>query len=229
MLVSGALNFFRLSGDLFHLASFLLLFQKLYYSKSVEGLSRKSQELYLTVFCCRYLDLFDTRRHGWTLLTTYNTLMKIFFIGSSALIVHRFTKAPWKATYQDREDSFRHWLFLALPCFILALLINLWAWEGVVEVLYSFSILLESVAILPQLVMLQRHKNIENLTANFVFALGLYRGFYIVNWIDRYLVDNHKTDTIVWMSGVLQTILYADFFYYYFKAKRSGKRMELPT
>jgi len=96
------------------------------------------------------------------------------------------------------------------------------------EVLYSFSILLESVTILPQLVMLQRHKNVENLTANYVFALGLYRGFYIINWIDRYLVDNHRTDTLVWVCGLVQTLLYADFFYYYIDARRKGQALVLP-
>jgi ER lumen protein retaining receptor len=226
MLVSGALNLFRLCGDLCHLASFLLLFHKLRSNRSVEGLSRKTQELYLAVFCCRYLDLFTFFSHRISILSVYNTVMKIFFIASSGLILHRFQKTPWKATYNDKEDSFRHWLFLALPAFIIALLLSVW--EGPMEVLYTFSIILESVTILPQLVMLQRHKNVENLTANFVFALGLYRGFYIVNWIDRYVMDNHKTDTVVWVSGIVQTLIYADFFYYYIDARRRGQSLVLP-
>ena len=226
MLVSGALNLFRLSGDLCHLASFILLFHKLRNNRSVEGLSRKMQELYLLVFCCRYLDLFAFFTHRFSILMFYNTIMKIFFIASSAIILHRFYRTPWKATYNEKEDSFRHWLFLVLPCAILAVLLSVW--DGPMEVLYTFSILLESVTILPQLVMLQRHKNVENLTANFVFALGLYRGFYIINWIDRYLVDNHKTDTVVWVSGIIQTLIYADFFYYYMDARRRGQALVLP-
>ena len=42
----------------------------------------------------------------------------------------------------------------------------------VLEVCWCFSEFLEAVAILPQLVLLQRTKNIDNLTANYVFALG---------------------------------------------------------
>lgn len=40
------------------------------------------------------------------------------------------------------------------------------------QVLWSFSLYLEAVAILPQLVLLQRSRNIDNLTGNYVFLLG---------------------------------------------------------
>ena len=38
--------------------------------------------------------------------------------------------------------------------------------------LWTFSIYLEAVAILPQLVLMQRTQNIDNLTGNYVFLLG---------------------------------------------------------
>ncbi len=44
-------------------------------------------------------------------------------------------------------------------------------WRGG-QVLWTFSIYLEAVAILPQLVLLQRTQNIDNLTGNYVFLLG---------------------------------------------------------
>ena len=40
-----------------------------------------------------------------------------------------------------------------------------------VQVLWTFSIYLEAVAILPQLVLMQRTQNIDNLTANYVALL----------------------------------------------------------
>mmetsp|Transcript_3343 Transcript_3343/g.2998 ORF Transcript_3343/g.2998 Transcript_3343/m.2998 type:complete len:93 (-) Transcript_3343:15-293(-) len=48
---------------------------------------------------------------------------------------------------------------------------------------WSMSIWIEAVAILPQLSLLQRQREVENLTSNFVFAMGAYRGFYIINWM----------------------------------------------
>jgi ER lumen protein retaining receptor len=40
------------------------------------------------------------------------------------------------------------------------------------QILWTFSIYLEAVAILPQLVLLQRTQNIDNLTGNYVALLG---------------------------------------------------------
>jgi len=54
------------------------------------------------------------------------------------------------------------------------------------ELSWSFSIWLEALAILPQLKMLTKMQEVENLTGNYVAALGLYRFFYILSWILRY-------------------------------------------
>lgn len=52
------------------------------------GLSCKTQEIYLIVFCMRYSDLF------MYYVSLYNTLMKIFFISATAFIIFmiRFKK-----------------------------------------------------------------------------------------------------------------------------------------
>ena len=46
------------------------------------GISFKTQALYVTVFLTRYLDLF------YDYVSLYNTVMKIFFIGSSCYILY---------------------------------------------------------------------------------------------------------------------------------------------
>jgi len=46
------------------------------------GLSCKTQELYLLVFCVRYMDLF------MYYISLYNTFMKLFFISSTAFIIY---------------------------------------------------------------------------------------------------------------------------------------------
>ena len=97
------------------------------------------------------------------------------------------------------------------------------------ELAWSFSIYLEAVAILPQLVLLQRTKNVDNLTGNYVFLLGLYRAFYILNWIYRYATEPHYSAWIVWLSGLVQTGLYLDFFYYYLQAWKQSKKLQLPS
>ncbi len=53
------------------------------------------------------------------------------------------------------------------------------------EVMWAFSIWLEAIAICPQLILLQRNKSAENLTASYMASLGAYRALYILNWIYR--------------------------------------------
>jgi hypothetical protein len=201
----------------------------------------------------------------------------------------------------------------------------------VLQVTWTFSLYLEAVAILPQLVLLQRTRNIDNLTGQYVFLLGYfllhnlcsfylrsiryfcmlqwefflpqfwilitimlpyvnvvslfiflvllgklstfitscsayllhfktpvnlvtliccsaYRALYILNWVYRYFTEPHYVHWIsmsssvqshvhleaypykknllifrclnfiaAWIAGTVQTLLYADFFYYYFQ------------
>ena len=110
------------------------------------------------------------------------------------------------------------------------------------EILWTFSIYLEVVAILPQLYMLHRlhHDGVETdaLIWHYILALGLYRGIYILNWIYRYYYESMKHfyfsnrylinfvynhlhiflgfyDNIAIVSGCIQTIMCCHFFYLY--------------
>lgn len=60
--------------------------------------------------------------------------------------------------------------------------------------------------------MLQRTGEAETITTHYLFALGMYRGLYIPNWIYRYFADD-TVDPIAVVAGVVQTVLYGDFFY----------------
>mmetsp|Transcript_5798 Transcript_5798/g.10386 ORF Transcript_5798/g.10386 Transcript_5798/m.10386 type:complete len:224 (-) Transcript_5798:336-1007(-) len=220
------MNIFRFGGDMIHLASFAVLFLKMLSARSVEGVSLKTQELYLLVFVTRYLDLFNFSRMDF--LHVYNFGMKLVYIAASATIVYYIRyKQPWAATYKAAEDSFLHLKFAVAPCAVLALLLH--SEFSVTEILWTFSIYLEAIAIMPQLILMQRYGNIENLTANYVFCLGAYRALYIINWVDRYFSEAHyhtsKATWIVWISGVVQTALYCDFFYYYAQSRWYNKKL----
>ncbi|XVE81341.1 hypothetical protein DITRI_Ditri15bG0055800 [Diplodiscus trichospermus] len=221
------MNIFRFVGDMTLLFSVLVLLLKTHTIKSCAGISLKTQELFAIVFATRYLDIFTSY------ISLYNSIMKLIFLGSSFSIVWymRHHKIVRRSCDKD-QDTVRHY-FLMLPCLILALLINekftfrelstsfflfLYLMEyNSVFVMWIFSIYLEAVAILPQLVLLQRTRNIDNLTGQYVFLLGAYRAFYILNWIYQFFTEEHFVHWITWISGLVQTLLYADFFYYYFQ------------
>ncbi|KAJ7503137.1 ER lumen protein retaining receptor-domain-containing protein [Mycena galericulata] len=212
------MNLFRLLGDLSHLASILILLHKIQTTRSCRGISFKTQALYAGVFVARYLDLV----FRWVSL--YNFIMKLFFIVSSCYILY-IMRYRFRPTHDPSIDTFRIEYLLG-PCVVLSLIFNYHF--NLTEILWSFSIFLESVAILPQLFMLQRTGEAETITTHYLAALGAYRALYIPNWIYRYFSDN-VVDPIAVTAGIVQTGLYIDFFYVYFTKVLQGQKFELPA
>ena len=72
---------------------------------------------------------------------------------------------------------------------------------------------------------------VENLTSHYVFALGAYRGLYLLNWLYRFMTEEDYLQRIVWVAGIVQTGLYCDFFYHYYESKKGGmnKAVKLPV
>ena len=54
--------------------------------------------------------------------------------------------------------------------------------------MWTFSIYLEAVAILPQLFMVSKTGEAESITSHYLFALGSYRALYIINWVSKVIV-----------------------------------------
>lgn len=217
-IVFGHLNLFRVLGDGLHVVSILLLFLKMWRQKRCTGISLKTQQLYCAVFVTRYLDLFTS------FISVYNELMKVLFLVTSFATVY-YMRTKLYSSYQANEESDSLDVkYLIIFCATLSLIFN--HGYSPLELLWVFSIYLEAVAIFPQLYMLRKTKEIENLTGHYMVCLGAYRMMYIANWIYRYVYDpNYGTQWIIWLSGVVQTVLYADFFYYYVKSKLHGHSM----
>ena len=144
-------------------------------NNKLTGISCKTQEIFLVVFCTRYLDLFTT------FISPYNTFMKIFYISATALTIYLMrVRKPFCSTYDSLSDSFPHFITLLPAAIVLTVVCHIgtdW-WE----LILSFSLWLEAVAFVPQIVMLNKIKEIENMTSHYIACLGLYRFFYILNW-----------------------------------------------
>ena len=88
---------------------------------------------------------------------------------------------------------------------------------------------MEAIAIVPQIIVISRNGGeVENITSHYIAALGGYRLLYLVNWAAKWR-RNGYIEWIASISGLVQTILYGDFFYYYYKAQKSGAKMKLPS
>jgi len=153
---------------------------------------------------------------------------------------------PWKSVYNFRQDSFPHWKICVAPSLVLALLtthymvaqitlpqlenedypdttqqqqIRDYAWF---LRFYYFSIFVESVAILPQLLVLRKYRFVENLTGKFILFLGLYRLLYILQWFYNihYFelpLESYRDRIPIVVAGILQTLLFSGFIYEYVK------------
>lgn len=131
----------------------------------------------------------------------------------------------YKPTHDPNLDTFRV-PYLLSGAFALAII---WPYKySPSEILWAFSIWLESVAILPQLFLLQRTGEAETITVHYLAALGAYRALYIPNWIWRYWAENHF-DGISVIAGLIQTVLYSDFFWIYYTKVMKGKKFTLPV
>lgn len=85
--------------------------------------------------------------------------------------------------------------------------------------MWSFSEILESVCVLPQLLLLRQTTVPTVIDSFYLVALGSYRALYCLNWFLR-MFDEQKPDTISVIFGIIQTALYADFAWVYYTRQR---------
>lgn len=214
------LNVFRLAGDFVHLASVYLLLAKIISSRSVAGLSFKTQALYMLVYVTRYLDLLF---RPWNSL--YNVLFKFLYLGTNGYVLWLMSSKFHNTRSPASVDTFKVEYLLGFSA-IFALLFHFNF--TIIELMWSFSIWLESVAILPQLFMIQRTGKAETTTTHYICALGLYRVLYVLNWIYRSFTHD-PIDRISVFGGIIQTLLYSDFFYVYYTKVYHGQHFSLPV
>merc|ERR1711990_1376205 len=173
--------------------------------------------MFILVFACRYVDLFTS------FISVYNTSMKVLFLFIAFLTTY-FCYIKFRSTYNEDDDKFRI-EFILVPAIGLAFLVH--HDFSSQELLWTFSIYLESVAIMPQLQMIAETGAAETITSHYLFFLGLYRALYIVNWYYRFTQEGF-VDRIAVVAGCVQTVLYMDFFYLYITKVIYGKKLTIP-
>lgn len=180
-------------------------------------MSLLTQILYIAVFCTRYLDLFwVSPRLSW-----WNFVLKNFYIWSSVYIIVLMTRVY--ARTREQEKAWRWGAYAAGASLVAAPLVSLvfngWVRSTFVEVLWTFSIILESVCVLPQLLLLRQTTVPTVIDSFYLVTLGSYRAFYILNWIYRAFTPS-KPDAISVIFGIIQTAFYIDFAWVYWTRQR---------
>jgi len=194
-------NVFRLVADFLHLAGMFFGLAAILTSRSVAGFSRKTQVLFQCVFISRYLDVF-TSHQGLYLL-----FFKVAFNLITAFMLWTFTKLH--QTYDAAADSC-NLMAMIIPAAILALITA--EGEGFREEAWTFSELLEPLALIPQYIICYRASKVRPAAVIYVLAVGGYRTLYVCNWIyKRYLLHGAYHDYTSWIGGVVECIIFFDF------------------
>ncbi|KAF4977881.1 hypothetical protein FZEAL_5655 [Fusarium zealandicum] len=210
----GSWNLFRILGDLSHLLSKCILISAIHRNHSAEGVSLITQILYALVFCTRYLDVFREK-------SAWNLVFKIFYVLSSFYILgimqwiyprSREREVAWKIGAFALGGSF------VLSPFVMFIFENNKSFLGW---LWVFSQILESVCVLPQLLLLRQTTVPTVIDSFYLLALGSYRALYCINWFVQELeVSGRKPSTTSVVFGILQTALYVDFAWVYYTRQR---------
>ncbi|KAJ7610155.1 ER lumen protein retaining receptor [Roridomyces roridus] len=203
------MNPFRTAGDLAHLTSKCILIWSIHRNRSAEGISLPTQAMYTLVFIMRYIDL----SFGWVSL--YNFGMKVIYIASAVyvLILMSFL-------YPRTPESPMAWRAATMSVVLSAiwgLVFNYYF--SVLEILWSSSIFLESICIIPQLILIHQTTIPTVITSHYVLALCSYRLLHIFGWGWRYHFD-HVLDPIAVLCGLVQTAVYADLAWVYYTRQR---------
>ncbi|KAH8152098.1 uncharacterized protein LAJ45_04092 [Morchella importuna] len=209
-------NVFRVAADFTHAISILILIFTIHRRRSAEGISLLTQLFYTLVFLTRYLDLL----FWWDI--GYNTIFKLYYIGSSLYILFLMVKVYARTREEEKEWKVAA-IILGASAIAAPIMKGIFGGAGdwFLETLRTFSLILEAFAVIPQITLL-RHTQIPTaITSYYLLALGLYRALYIPNWIIR-LTDSNDGffDPNAFIFGVIQTALYIDFAWIYYRRQR---------
>ncbi len=196
------------------------------------GISLKSQEL---------TAIFLGIRLYCSIMMEYDvhTLLDALTLAATGWVVWSMRRGQLARSYAARKDSVRLEYILggaaALAC-VAHPSTKHWLLN---RVLWALCVYLEAISVLPQLRMLQREPAVERWTANYVFALGCARFFSCAHWLLQLFDGNSFLFTalgtglwpaMVLLSEVVQTLILADFCYYYVRSVASGEAvMRLPS
>ncbi|XP_011496832.1 PREDICTED: ER lumen protein-retaining receptor-like [Ceratosolen solmsi marchali] len=185
------------------LAAKSILLAKILWSQNCSGISGKTQVLYAIIFAARYLDI---------VMTYYRCTLSIFLLKIAFIVLTNCSVLSiyflYNHTYQKEYDNFRIER-LILPCIVLSLLAN-YSFK-IDEVFWTFSIYLESVAIIPQMYFISQFKQIESIVFYYISALSMYKIFYLMDIVYRFYMNEYY-DKISLAGCVVQIIFYCDFF-----------------
>ena len=136
---------------------------------------------------------------------------------------------PTCVSYEAIMDRFPHYKVIYPAAVVIGLLLpdySVWsAFHPIFHKVYNITVVMEAFAIVPQLMLLRKIREIEIVTGGYIFFLGIYRGIYLLSWLWR-MYELHqylKHIYIKFVFGAIQFLLYGDFLVNYIKSVQEKK------
>lgn len=245
----GDFSFLLTYASLTRCFGLLLLLAKLQRTKSAAGVSVKTLHCYFFVFIGRLISI--TRHEGYLPYDRsgdwlYHVIECASLVATcTAIYLCTFT---YSRTYEASNDTFGHLpplpaqagaALIIVPAFVFAALLHPSLnrdWFS--DTTWTYSMYLESFAILPQLFLFQKQAascaTVEKLIGHFVAAVGCSRVVEMAFWMssftelaDRY--GNRHVGFLVLGTQIVHLIIMGDFFYFYLSSIKRGLPMQLPN
>ncbi|CAG9830553.1 unnamed protein product [Diabrotica balteata] len=158
-----------IAGNLSLVLGTIYFILSIFVEKSYNGISAKTQLLYMIVYTTKYFD--DSIMFVWVMN----------FFSSTAF----FLSFRMKETYEKKYDSF--WTeILLIPLFILAVFVN--HDHSPFSILNAFSEYLESLALLPQLYLICNRKKITKHMKVYLYYIYAYKCLKMLYWLHVYYI-----------------------------------------
>ena len=188
------MNLFLFFGDFLHLFSFVLIIFKVCFDRNYCLISIEMQMIKTFCFLLRFLDLFFFR------INFYNSIMKIIIIILNLIIMKLLLN-------QNKKINKKILFFIIKISFFFSIFsFNFWWFD----LIYSFSLWLESFSILAEIFLLENEK-IDEFIFFYLIVIFFYRICYFFNWIFDYFYQA-KFSLIKFLAIGNQIIIIFIFF-----------------
>jgi ER lumen protein retaining receptor len=205
----------RFIADISHLLSLFILLYKILSLRLCHGVSLQTQIVnLLSCLCSCAILLFQ-----WNLQ---------FFILKSALVLFSslvvlLIVGKFKGTYEHRHDSFRITILVIFSAVLSFFSLRVRDFSPFLD---AFAIWLDSLAVLPQIVLLPRSKRLDIITPAYTFFTTVWKGFDICGQVC--LIHQRDKPVMYWAAIVMGLVVYIIFLVQYMKLKFKIRRPELP-
>lgn len=126
------------------------------------------------------------------------------------------------ARTREREKAWKLATYILIASCVAGPACSLIYYKGsfrFIEILWAFSLVLESLCIVPQLLLLRQTSVPTVIDSYYLVTLGSYRALYILNWIWRSIKGDYP-NWIAVIFGIVQTAFYIDFAWVYYTRQR---------